>query len=190
LTTTSNENNKIVSGWYMVHTYSGHEDRVQQNLEQRIKTMDLKDKIFDVVVPKEEEVQIKQGERKTVEKKMYPGYIIIHMIMDDDTWYAVRNTPGVTGFISMVDENEQRPKPVPLEKEEVDRIKGRMESDTPQVKIGFQVGEAVRIKDGPFADFMGTVHEVYQDRGKINVHVSFFGRETPVELDFLQVEKS
>ena len=151
----------------MVHTYSGHEDRVQQNLEQRIKTMDLKDKIFDVVVPKEEEVQIKQGERKTVEKKMYPGYII-----------------------TMVDENEQRPKPVPLEKEEVDRIKGRMESDTPQVKIGFQVGEAVRIKDGPFADFMGTVHEVYQDRGKINVHVSFFGRETPVELDFLQVEKS
>lgn len=152
MTTISNENNKIVSGWYMVHTYSGHEDRVQQNLEQRIKTMDLKDKIFDVVVPKEEEVQIKQGEKKTVEKKMYPGYIIIHMIMDDDTWYAVRNTPGVTGFISMVDENEQRPKPVPLEKEEVDRIKGRMESDAPQVKIGFNVGEAVRIKDGPFSD--------------------------------------
>lgn len=176
--------------WYIVHTYSGQEDRVQKNLEQRIENMDMKDKIFEVVVPTEEEVEIKEGERRTVEKKMYAGYLLVRMVMDDESWYVVRNTPGVTGFISAEDEIEKRPKPVPLEEAEVDRIMRRMRSEAPTVRIGFQKGDPVRIKDGPFADFMGTVDEVNEDRGKVVVHVSFFGRETPVELDFLQLEKS
>ena len=176
--------------WYIVHTYSGQEDRVQKNLEQRINTMDVKDKILNVVVPTEEEVEIKEGERKTVQKKMYAGYLIVQMLMDEESWYVVRNTPGVTGFISAEDEREKRPKPVPLEDAEVDRIMSRMTSDAPRVRVGYEQGESVRIKDGPFADFMGTVDEVLEDRGKIRVHVSFFGRETPVELDFLQIEKS
>ena len=121
---------------------------------------------------------------------MYAGYLIVHMIMDDESWYVVRNTPGVTGFISAEDEREKRPKPVPLEDAEVARIMNRMKSDMPRVRVGFEHGESVRIKDGPFADFMGTVDEVLEDRGKVRVHVSFFGRETPVELDFLQIEKS
>ena len=176
--------------WYIVHTYSGQEDRVQKNLEQRIETMDMKDKIFEVVVPTEEEVEIKEGQRRTVEKKMYAGYLLVRMVMDDESWYVVRNTPGVTGFISAEDEIEKRPKPVPLEDAEVDRIMRRMRSEAPTVRIGFQKGDPVRIKDGPFADFMGTVDEVNEERGKVVVHVSFFGRETPVELDFLQLEKS
>ncbi len=176
--------------WYIVHTYSGQEDRVRKNLEQRIETMDLRDKIYRVVVPTEEEVEIRDGQRRTVQKKMYAGYLIVNMEMDDQSWYAVRNTPGVTGFISAEDELEKRPKPVPLEDVEVDRIMRRMESDAPRVRIGFDTGDAVRIKDGPFADFMGTVNAVNEERGKMQVLVSFFGRETPVELDFLQVEKT
>lgn len=176
--------------WYIVHTYSGQEDRVKKNLEQRMETMDVKDKIFEVVVPTEEEVEIKEGERRTVQKKMYAGYLIVNMVMDDESWYVVRNTPGVTGFISAEDEREKRPKPVPLEDSEVDRIMRRMVSEAPRVRIGYERGDAVRIKDGPFADFMGTVDEVNEERGKVRVHVSFFGRETPVELDFLQLEKA
>ncbi len=176
--------------WYIVHTYSGQEDRVKKNLEQRIETMDVKDKIFEVVVPTEEEVEIREGERRTVQRKMYAGYLIVSMIMDDESWYVVRNTPGVTGFISAEDEREKRPKPVPLEAAEVDRIMRRMTSEAPRVRIGFEKGDPVRIKDGPFADFMGTVDEVNEERGKVRVHVSFFGRETPVELDFLQLEKA
>ena len=190
MTTQSSTTGAAGARWYILHTYSGQEDRVQKNLEQRVSTMDVKDKIFDIVVPTEEEVEIKEGERKIVQKKMYAGYLIVHMIMDDESWYVVRNTPGVTGFISAEDEREKRPKPVPLEDAEVDRIMRRMKSDTPRVRIGFERGESVRIKDGPFADFMGTVDEVLEDRGKVRVHVSFFGRETPVELDFLQIEKS
>ncbi len=176
--------------WYIVHTYSGQEDRVRKNLEQRIETMDLKDKIYRVVVPTEEEVEIRDGQRQIVQKKMYAGYLIVNMEMDDQSWYAVRNTPGVTGFISAEDEMERRPKPVPLEDAEVERIMRRMTSDVPRVRIGFGKGDAVRIKDGPFADFMGTVDDVNEERGKMQVLVSFFGRETPVELDFLQVEKA
>jgi transcriptional antiterminator NusG len=192
MTTDSGIANKVETGgrWYIVHTYSGQEDRVRKNLEQRIETMDMKDKIFEVVVPTEEEVEIKDGERKTVEKKMYAGYLLVRMVMDDESWYVVRNTPGVTGFISAEDEREKRPKPVPLEDAEVDRIMRRMKSEAPTVRIGFQKGDAVRIKDGPFADFIGTVDEVNEERGKVRVHVSFFGRETPVELDFLQLEKA
>ncbi len=175
--------------WYIIHTYSGHEDRVKKNLDQRIETMDVKDKILDVVVPTEEVIEIKDGERKSVQRKMYAGYLIVQMIMDDESWFVVRNTPGVTGFISAEDERERRPKPVPLEEAEVARILNQMTADQPVVRIGFEKGDAVRIKDGPFADFMGTVDDVSEDQGKVRVLVSFFGRETPVELDFLQIEK-
>lgn len=192
MTTESGAVSAVEAGgrWYIVHTYSGQEDRVRKNLEQRIETMDMKDKILEVVVPTEEEVEIKDGERKTVEKKMYAGYLLVRMVMDDESWYVVRNTPGVTGFISAEDEREKRPKPVPLEDAEVDRIMRRMKSEAPTVRIGFQQGDSVRIKDGPFADFIGTVDEVNDERGKVKVHVSFFGRDTPVELDFLQLEKA
>ena len=175
--------------WYIIHTYSGHEDRVKKNLDQRITTMDVKDKILDVVVPTEEVIEIKDGERKSVQRKMYAGYLIVQMIMDDESWFVVRNTPGVTGFISAEDERERRPKPVPLEEAEVARILNQMTADQPVVRIGFEKGDSVRIKDGPFADFMGTVDDVSEDQGKVRVLVSFFGRETPVELDFLQIEK-
>ena len=176
--------------WYIVHTYSGQEDKVQKNLYQRIETMDVKDRILEIIVPTEIEVEIKDGERVEVEKKMYAGYLLVNMFMDDESWYIVRNTPGVTGFISAEDSTENRSKPVPLEQHEVDRIINRMKSEAPRVKIGFETGDGVRIKDGPFVDFMGTVDEVFLDRGKVRVHVSFFGSETPVELDFLQLEKT
>ena len=176
--------------WYIIHTYSGQEDRVKKNLEQRIETMDLKDRVFEVIVPTEEEIEIREGQRRSVQRKMYAGYLMVNMIMDDESWYAVRNTPGVTGFISAEDEREKRPKPVPLEQIEVDRILRQMASEEPRVRIGFEKGDAVRITDGPFADFMGTVEDVNEERGKVRVLVSFFGRETPVDLDFLQLEKA
>ena len=177
------------SRWYILHTYSGHEDRVKKNLDQRIETMDVKDKILNVVVPTEEVIEIKDGERKPVQRKMYAGYLIVEMFMDDESWFVVRNTPGVTGFISAEDERERRPKPVPLEDAEVERILSQMHSEKPRVNVGFAEGDSVRIKDGPFADFMGTVETVDEGHGKVRVLVSFFGRETPVELDFLQIEK-
>jgi transcriptional antiterminator NusG len=188
-TTSADSNPDTQERWYIIHTYSGHEDRVKKNLDQRIETMDVKDKILDVVVPTEEVIEIKDGERKSVQRKMYAGYLIVQMIMDDESWFVVRNTPGVTGFISAEDERERRPKPVPLEDAEVARILNQMTADQPRVRIGFAKGDSVRIKDGPFADFMGTVDDVSEDQGKVRVLVSFFGRETPVELDFLQIEK-
>lgn len=175
--------------WYIIHTYSGQEDRVKKNLEQRITSMDVGDRIFQVVIPTEEEIEIRDGRRRSVRKKVFPGYIMIQMNMDDDSWHIVRNTPGVTGFVSSEDEKELRPKPVPLEQREVDNILKQIESEAPKVRIGFVVGQSVRINDGPFADFIGTVDQVMSDRGKVRILVSFFGRETPVELDFLQVEK-
>lgn len=176
--------------WYIIHAYSGQEDRVKKNLEQRILTMDVKDKIFQVVVPTEEEMEYKDGQKKTNLKKIFPGYILVQMEMDDDSWYVVRNTPGVTGFVSAEDESDNRPKPVPLEQEEVDHILNQIRSDEPRIKVGFASGQTIRVTEGPFIDFMGVVDEVYPDRLKIKVLVSFFGRETPVELDFLQVEKT
>ena len=176
--------------WYIVHTYSSQEERVRKNLELRIETMDIKDKIFQVVVPTEEEIEIKEGRRIPVARRVFPGYIIVQMKMDDESWYVVRNTPGVTGFVSAEDEREKRPKPVPLEQHEVDQILNQMKSSQPRVRGGFDLGEMVRIKDGPFVDFMGTVDEIDQDRAKVKVLVSFFGRETPVELDYLQIEKT
>jgi transcriptional antiterminator NusG len=176
--------------WYIVHAYSGQEERVKRNLELRIETMDVSDKIFEVVVPTEEEIEIKDGQRVPVPRKVFPGYIMVRMSMDDESWHVVRNTPGVTGFVSAEDESEKRAKPVPLEDDEVKNILDQMESATPRVRVGFSKGQVVRITDGPFVDFMGSVDEVFADRAKVKVLVSFFGRETPVELDFLQVERT
>jgi transcriptional antiterminator NusG len=175
--------------WYFVHTYSGQEERVKKNLEQRIATMDVQNKVFQVVIPTEEIIEIREGKRVPKRVRLYPGYIMVQMAMDDESWYVVRNTPGVTGFVSSEDEMEKRPKPVPLEDWEVDNILRQIESDTPKARVGISRGESVRISDGPFADFIGVVDSVDNDRGKVNILVSFFGRETPVELDFLQVEK-
>lgn len=169
--------------WYVIHCYSGYENKVKHNLEQRIETMGMRDKIFQVVVPTEEEIEVREGKRRTVERRVFPGYILVQMIMDDDSWYVVRNTPGVTGFVGMGN------KPTPLRPEEVQAIMKRMEAEAPKIKVTFRPGQKVRIIDGPFNDFMGTVDEIDMDRAKVRVLVSFFGRETPVELDFLQVEK-
>jgi transcriptional antiterminator NusG len=169
--------------WYVIHCYSGYENKVSHNLEQRIETMGMQDKIFDVVVPTEEEIEVKEGKRRTVERRVFPGYILVQMLMGEDSWYVVRNTPGVTGFVGMGNE------PTPLPLEEVQSIMKRMEADAPRVKVAYKIGQRVRITDGPFADFMGTVDEIDVDKTKVRVYVSFFGRETPVELDFLQVDK-
>jgi transcriptional antiterminator NusG len=170
--------------WYVVHCYSGYENKVRHNLEQRIETMGMKDKIFDVVVPTEEEIEVKDGKRRTVERRVFPGYILVQMILSEDSWYVVRNTPGVTGFVGMGNE------PTPLRPEEVASIVRRMEAEAPRVKVTYKAGQKVRITDGPFNDFIGTVAEIDMERAKVRVMVSFFGRETPVELDFLQVEKA
>jgi transcriptional antiterminator NusG len=176
--------------WYIIHAYSGQEERVKKNLEQRVSTMDVQHKIFQVIVPTEAEMEIKDGRRKSVPRKVFPGYILVQMTMDDESWYVVRNTPGVTGFVSAEDELDKRPKPVPLEEQEVEAILKQIESDKPRVRVGYSKGQSVRITDGPFVDFMGVVDEVYPDRAKVKVLVSFFGRETPVELDFLQIERA
>jgi len=170
--------------WYVVHCYSGYENKVRHNLEQRIETMDMKGKIFDVVVPTEEEMEVRDGKRRTVERRVFPGYILVQMIMDEDSWYVVRNTPGVTGFVGMGNE------PTALRPEEVSQIVKRMEADAPRIKVTYNVGQKVRIIDGPFNDFIGTVDDIDMDKAKVRVMVSFFGRETPVELDFLQVDKA
>ena len=169
--------------WYVVHCYSGYENKVRHNLEQRIETMGMKDRIFDVVVPTEEEIEVKDGKRKTIERRVFPGYILVQMIMTEESWYVVRNTPGVTGFVGMGNE------PTALRPEEVSQIIKRMEAEAPRIKVTYKIGQKVRITDGPFADFMGTVNEIDMDKAKARVLVSFFGRETPVELDFLQVSK-
>ena len=179
-----------IARWYIIHAYSGHEERVKKNLEQRIETLDIKHKILNVVVPTEEEVEIKSGVRKTISKKVFPGYILVQMNMDDESWHMVRNTPGVTGFISSEDEQEKRSRPIPLEDSEVEEIIKQIESDEPKNKIGYVSGQTIRITEGPFADFLGVVDQVYSDRDKVRVLVSFFGRDTPVELDFLQIERS
>jgi transcriptional antiterminator NusG len=170
--------------WYVVHCYSGYEGKVRHNLEQRVETMGMKSKIFDVVIPTEEEIEVKEGKRRTVERHVFPGYILVQMLMDEDSWYVVRNTPGVTGFVGMGNE------PTPLRPEEVAQIIRRMEAEAPRVKVTYKAGQRVRIIDGPFNDFIGTVDEIDMERAKVRVMVSFFGRETPVELDFLQVEKA
>ncbi len=175
--------------WYIVHTYSGQEDLVEKNLRLRIQSLDMQDRIFDVLVPTEEEVVFKEGKRQAEQRKLFPGYILVQMMMDDESWYAVRNTPGVTGFVSSEDEHDKRPKPVPLEDKQVEDILKQAETAPTRVKIGLDPGETVRITEGPFVDFIGAVSDVDEGKGKVRVLVSFFGRETPVELDFLQVER-
>ena len=170
--------------WYVVHCYSGYENKVRYNLEQRIETMGMKDRIFDVVIPTQEEIEVRDGKRRTVERHVFPGYVLVNMILSEESWYVVRNTPGVTGFVGMGND------PTPLRPEEVQQILRRMEAEAPLVKVTFKIGERVRIVDGPFNDFRGMVSEIDMEKTKVRVMVNFFGRETPVELDFLQVEKA
>ena len=175
--------------WYIIQSYSGQEERVKKNLDLRIQSLDMKAKIYEVVVPTEDEIVLKDGKRRPEKRKIFPGYILVRMSLDDESWHVVRNTPGVTGFVSSEDEQEKRPKPVPLEDREVEAILKQIESGPTKVAVGFQRGQSVRIGSGPFADFIGIVNDIDPGKGKIRVLVSFFGRETPVELDFLQVEK-
>ena len=170
--------------WYVIHSYSGYENKVKKNLEHRIESMGMQDKIFQIVVPTEEEVELRDGQRRIIERRVFPGYILVEMILDEDSWYVVRNTPGVTGFVG------SGSKPTPLRPEEVDKILKRMDAEAPKIKISFKVGQKIRIVEGPFEDFMGTVDEIDFDRTRVKVLVNFFGRETPIELDFLQVERT
>lgn len=168
--------------WYAIHTYSGYEERVKKNLEQRIKFMDSEDEVAQVIIPTEDEVEIRGGQRRTISKKILPGYILVEMVLTDQSWNIVRNTPGVTGFVG------SGGKPVALSEEEVEQILKQMRAETPKVKVGFRQGQSVRVTDGPFTDFVGIVDEIGTEKGKVKVLLSLFGRETPVELDFLQVE--
>lgn len=170
--------------WYVIHSYAGYEMKVKKNLEYRIESMQMQDQIFQVVVPTEEEVELKDGERRVTERRVFPGYIMVEMIMNEESWYVVRNTPGVTGFVGFGND------PSPLGKDEVDRILKRMEAEAPKIKVNFKLGQQVRIVEGPFEDFMGVVDAIDLDRARVRVLVNFFGRETPVDLDFLQVERS
>lgn len=177
------EDQPIEGQWYVLHTYSGYENKVKKTIESRVEALDMGDRVFEVMVPTQDEVEFKDGVRKTVQRKVFPGYVLVRMLMDEDTWYQLRNTPGVTGFVS------QDNKPLPLLGDIATTVKEEMEQETPKVNITFQMGDRVRIIEGPFADFTGEVDEVNQEKGKIKVLVSFFGRETPVELDFLQAER-
>ena len=169
--------------WFVIHTYSGYEERVKKNLEQRIKFLDSGGEILQVVIPTEDEIEVRNGQRRTVTKKILPGYVLVQMKMSDQSWGVVRNTPGVTGFVGSVG------KPTPLKEEEVSQILKQMAAETPRVKVGFRRGQSVRVTDGPFIDFVGLVDEINPEKGKVKVLLSLFGQETPVELDFLQVEK-
>lgn len=170
--------------WYVLHTYSGYEDAVAESLKQRITSLNMEDKIFDVLVPKENQIEIRGGKRKTVEKKIFPGYVLVNMKVTNDSWYVVRNTPSVTGFIG------SGTVPVPVNDAEIKTILRRMAIEEPKYKIDLKMGDLVHIHDGPFKNYDGTISEVDEERGKIKVLVSIFGRETPVELDFLQVKKA
>jgi transcriptional antiterminator NusG len=169
--------------WYVVHTYSGYENKVKQNLEQRIRSMGVADRIFHVLVPSEEEIEIRDGQRRMVQRKIFPGYILVQMLLFDETWHVVRHTPGVTGFVG------PGSNPVPLPEHEVQAILKQIEAEAPKIRVEFTIGQAVRIVDGPFSDFEGVVDEIDQEKGKVRVLVSFFGRETPIELDFMQIER-
>ncbi|WP_010652109.1 transcription termination/antitermination protein NusG [Oceanobacillus massiliensis] len=172
--------------WYVVHTYSGYENKVKMNLEKRVETMGMEDKIFRVIVPEDEETEIKEGKKKVVKKKTFPGYVLTEMIMTDDSWYVVRNTPGVTGFVGS---SGHGAKPTPLMPGEIDVVLKRMGVAAPSVQVDFELKENVRVADGPFTDFTGSIEHIDIDKQKVKVHVNMFGRETPVELDFSQVEK-
>ena len=175
------------TNWYIVQTYSGHEKKVKANLEQRIKSMDMSSKIFQVIIPTQNEIEIREGQKKTITKNLFPGYVLVNMELDDSSWYVVRNTPAVTGFAG---ENlEEKAQPTPLDPNEIDKILSQMEHKPTQIKVGFEVGDAVRVTSGPFSEFIGNVEAINTDKGLVKVMLSMFGRDTPVELDFLQVEK-
>ncbi|MCD6283960.1 transcription termination/antitermination protein NusG [bacterium] len=169
--------------WYAIHTYSGYEEAVARNLKQRIESLGMEDKIFNVLVPTEKKIKIKGGKRQVVEEKIYPGYVLVEMIVTDDSWYVVRNTPRVTGFIGAGTE------PIPISDEEIKEIQKRMGIKEPKYKVDLKVGDVVKITDGPFKDFDGKISEVDEKRGRVKVLINMFGRDTPVELDFLQVKK-
>lgn len=172
--------------WYVVHTYSGYENKVKANLEKRVESMNMEDKIFRVVVPMEEEIVNKDGKKKVVKRKVYPGYVLVEMIQTDDSWYVVRNTPGVTGFVGSTGSGS---KPIPLRPEEAEEILRHMGIEDPKPVIDFELKENVRVKVGPFANFVGSIEEIIPEKSKVKVHVNMFGRETPLELDYTQVEK-
>lgn len=178
-----NDNEKVHDNrfWYVVHTYSGYENKVKANLEKRVESMGMEEEIFRVLVPVEDVVEYKDGKKKITPRKVFPGYVMVEMIVTDDSWYVVRNTPGVTGFVG------SGVKPIPLEKHEVDTILRDMGAEVP--KTQFSLGESVRVTDGPFRDFTGSITEINLDKGKIRVNISMFGRDTPVELDFHQISK-
>ncbi|MBU7594040.1 transcription termination/antitermination protein NusG [Metabacillus halosaccharovorans] len=172
--------------WYVVHTYSGYENKVKANLEKRVESMGMEDKIFRVVVPEEEETDIKDGKKKVVKKKVFPGYVLVEIVMTDDSWYVVRNTPGVTGFVGSAGHGS---KPTPLLPDEISFILKRMGMDERRVEFDFELKETVKVTEGPFANFTGSIEEIDLDKNKLKVLVNMFGRETPVELDFAQVDK-
>jgi transcriptional antiterminator NusG len=174
---------EIDKKWYVIHTYSGHEERVKKNLEQRIKFMDSGNEIMQVVIPTEDEIEVRSGRRRTITRKILPGYVLVNMKMDENSWNVVRNTPGVTGFVGSGNT------PTPLQEKEVGEILKQMTAEAPKVKVGFRKGQSVRVTDGPFIDFVGVVDEINMEKGKVKVLLSLFGQETPVELDFLQIDK-
>ncbi|MDQ3481306.1 MAG: transcription termination/antitermination protein NusG [Actinomycetota bacterium] len=169
--------------WFVLHTYSGYENKVKKTIETRVESLDLGDRVHEIIVPTQEEIEIKNGQRQTVNRKVFPGYVLVEMAMSDESWYVVRNTPGVTSFVGSGN------RPLPLDEHEVKKILKQMGVETPKFKVQYAKGQSVRVKDGPFAEFIGTVDEVNPERNKVKVLVSIFGRETPVELDFLQIEK-
>ena len=172
--------------WYVVHTYSGYENKVKANLEKRVESMGMQDKIFRVIVPEEEETDIKNGKKKVVKRKVFPGYVLVEIVMTDDSWYVVRNTPGVTGFVGSSGAGS---KPTPLLDDEVQSILKLIGVEEKPVDIDFEIGETVKVKEGPFANYSGTIEEIDNDKAKVKVLVNMFGRDTPVELEFTQVEK-
>ena len=180
----SSTTEKKQRAWYALHTYSGYEDAVERYLKQRVDSLEMNDKIFNVIVPKEKKIKIKNGKRQMIEEKVYPGYVLVEMILTEDSWYVVRNTPRVTGFVGPDSTN-----PTPLSKDEVDVLLGRMQADEPKFKVEFRVGEVVKIIDGPFKDYDAKVVEVNEEKGKVKITVPIFGRDTTVELDSLQVKK-
>ena len=171
------------TAWYVIHTYSGHENKVAATLKQKIKATGMHDRIFEILVPTQEKIEVREGKKVTLQEKIFPGYLLVQMLLNDETWHTVRSTPGVTGFVGTGN------KPTPLLESEVTTIKKFSEFEAPTYKASFTIGEAVRIADGPFSEFLGTVDEINEEKGKVKVLVSIFGRETPVELDFLQVAK-
>ena len=177
------QNPNLGRRWYVLHTYSGYEENVERNMRQRIDSMDMQDKIFDVIIHKEKKIKIKNGKRKIVEEKIFPGYVLVNMIVTDDSWYVVRNTPNVTGFVGTGNT------PTPVSEEEMKSIMSKMGVEEPKYEIDVEAGSPVKITDGPFKNFEGKVNEVDAERGKVKVLVNMFGRETPVELDYLQIKK-